>query len=55
MQKPPDNGAMLPTLSRTEVSSKLSKKYKRVVESFNASIIRERLLSPDQLEMHDSQ
>ena len=53
VQKPPDNGGMLPTLSRTEVMSKLSKKYKRVVESFNASMIRERLLSADQLEMHD--
>ena len=48
--KPPDNGAMLAGLSKTEVTSKLSRKFREVVSSFDAEKIRERLLSPEQLE-----
>ena len=30
LQKPPDNGNLLPTLSKTEVQAKLTRKFKQV-------------------------
>ena len=45
--KPPDDGAKLPILSKTEVNSQLTKKFKDITKNFNAEIIRERLLSPE--------
>ena len=47
--RPPENGNHLPTLSKTEVQSQLSKKFKDVTTQFKAEKIRERLLSPEQL------
>lgn len=49
MNKPPDNGNLLASLSKTEVNSKLTKKYKDVIKHFNADNIRERLLGPEEL------
>lgn len=47
VSKPPDSGIMLKTLSRTEVNSQLTKKFKDVVKNFDAEKIKERLLSPE--------
>ena len=52
--KPPEDGAQLPILSKTEVNSQLTKKFKEITKNFNAENIRERLLSPDQIH-HDNQ
>ena len=49
IHKPPDNGSLLAALSKTEVASKLSKRFKQVVASFNAEDIRDRLLTPEEL------
>ena len=49
VHKPPDNGSLLTALSKTEVASKLTKRFKEVVAEFNASDIREKLLTPQQL------
>lgn len=49
IHKPADNGSLLAALSKTEVASKLSKRFKEVVASFNAEDIRDRLLTPEEL------
>lgn len=49
VNKPPDNGNLLASLSKTEVNAKLTKKYKDVIKNFNADQIRERLLGPEEL------
>ena len=45
--RPPENGNHLPTLSKTEVQSQLTKKFKDVTTQFKVEKIKERLLSPD--------
>ena len=52
MAKPPDDGSQLSILSKTEVNSQLSNTFKQVTQNFNVSIIKERLLSAD--ELHDN-
>lgn len=49
VNKPPDNGNLLPCLSKTEVNAKLTKKFKDVIKNFDAEQIRERLLGPEEL------
>ena len=53
INKPPDNGNLLAILSKTEVNSKLTKKYKDAIKNFDANKIRERLLSQDELDAED--
>jgi hypothetical protein len=55
--KPPENGALLAILSKTHVNSQLSTKFKSITNNFQADKIKERLLSPDQLdgEAHQNQ
>lgn len=50
IQKPCDDGSQLHSLSKTEVTSQLSQKYKQVTNNFDAQEIRKRLLSPDQID-----
>jgi hypothetical protein len=50
VQRPPENGNNLPVLSKTDVNSQLSNKFKQVTSSFNAENIKQRLLSPEQIE-----
>jgi len=50
--KPPDDGSQLAILSKTEVNSKLSTKFKAVTGNFNAQNIKERLLSAEEIEAY---
>ena len=54
LQKPPDNGNLLPNLSKTEVQAQLTRKFKEVTHSFDAKRIRERLLSPGDIQDDDN-
>ena len=50
VQRPPDNGNNLAILSKTDIQSQLSNKFKQITNQFNAEKIKERLLSPEQIE-----
>jgi len=52
---PPEDGGKLQILSKTEVLSQLSSKFKEITQSFNAAKIKERLLSMEQLSLEDDE